>query len=243
MVLAIDASTPAKATGTTASITTASFTPPDQSLILVMFGTGDAGTTDQSISSITNTGTAITWTRRVRQNRNAASFAGVGQEGGAEIWSGTGNGGAITVTVNGVGSGAGQEKLVKCVVLTGANLTPTNVVGTHNTSGLPSGTVTGCSAASHVFAVSSDWSAGGLGTADSGQTIVDEFHTAGQTTLHSWRTTNTLSAAGSQTMNLTAPAAQDYNLVAIEVVDPTPPVQDEGSKNASAMRSMGRGFY
>lgn len=224
MVVAIDASTPAKATGTTNTITTASFTPPNGSLILVMYGTNDAGTGLTDIAAITNTGTAITWGRLVRQSRSASSISGVGQEGGAEIWSGVGTGGAITVTVDGegTGSGAGNEQLVKCVVLTGAVTTPTNFGGANLNSGLPSATVAGCLAGSFVFAASSDWSAGGLGTAGTAQTIVDEHNVAGQVTLHTWRTTAVLAGAGSQTMNLTAPAGQDYNLVAVEVRDASP---------------------
>jgi len=218
MALAIDASTPAIATGTTTAITTASFTPPNGSAIVILFGSNSQAAGDTSITSITNTGTAITWTRRARKNKNASSDGGAGVDGGAEIWTGVGTGGAITVTVNGLGSGTTHEKAVQAVVLTGADTTAfTNIAATSSSSGLPSSTVAGCSTGSYVYAAASDWNAAGAGTAGSGQTIVSESIVAGQISIHFWRTTNTLSGAGSQAMNLTAPSAQQYDEVAIEI--------------------------
>jgi hypothetical protein len=219
VALAIDASTPAKTTGTTLALTTASFTPPSGSLVLINFGSNNIGTTDVSIASVTNTGTAITWSRWARKNKNAGSDGGAGQEGGAEIWAGEGTGGAITITVTGVGTGVGAEKMVDVIVFTGAVLTVGNKGNGSNNAGTVTCNVTGCSAGSHVVASASDWSQAGLGTAGSGQTIVNEHDVAGQISLHTWRTTSVLGSAGTQTMNLTAPATQDFNLVAVEVVD------------------------
>lgn len=219
MALAIDASTPAIAsTATAAAVTTASFTPPSGSVVVLLIGSNNSGTADTTISSVTNTGTAITWTRRARKNTNAASDGGAGTNGGAEIWTGVGNGGAITVTATGPFSGVGNDKSLQAVVLTGADTSAlTHIITATSTSGLPSATLTSCAAGSHVFAVSSDWAQAGLGTAGTGQTIITEYNSAGQITIHNWRTTNTLSGAGSQTMNLTAPAAEQYNLAVIEI--------------------------
>jgi hypothetical protein len=218
VAVALDASTPAKATGTGTSITTVSFTPPSGSLIEIHFATNNTSSgTDASISSITNTGTAITWTRQARKNKNTGSTGGTGEPGGAEIWTGVGNGGAITITVNGVGSGTGFEKLVKPLVWTGADTTTFNVAAASSASGTPSVTVASCLAGSFVSAVSSDWAQKGLGTAGTGQTIVDETNVSGQISTHVWRLTSALGANGSQTMNLTAPTLEDYNLVAMEI--------------------------
>jgi hypothetical protein len=96
-----------------------------------------------------------------------------------------------------------------------------------NNSGLPTtGSMTGLTIGSYMVAVSSDWNAAGLGTLGTGQTFVDEWHTAGRYTSHVWRTTTTLSGT-TQTMNLTAPAAQDYNIASIEIKGPstTPPTR------------------
>jgi len=220
MALAIDASTPVVATGTGTAITTVSFTPPNGSLVVPMFGSNNSGATDTSISSMTNTGTAITWTRRARKNTNASSTGGAGTNGGAEIWTGVGTGGAITVTANGVGSGTAFEKMLKVLVFTGADTASlANVAAATSASGLPSVALASCLAGSYVIAMSSDWGAKGAGTAGTAQTIIDESIVASQISLHSWRTTSVLGAGGSQTMNLTAPAAEQYNLVVLEVRD------------------------
>lgn len=227
MPLAIDASSPvAFSSPTAASITSASFTPPSGSLILVLFGGNNSGATDISIASITNTGTAATWTRRARKNRNAGSDGGIGQEGGAEIWTAPAPGGAITVTINGVGTGSGTDKWAQIQVLTGQDATTLPIAAASSNSGLPSATINSCLAGSHVFAVSSDWAQAGLGTAGSGQTIISEYNLAGQISMHAWRTTSVLGAGGNQTMNLTAPSGQDYNMCAIEIraaADPPAP--------------------
>ena len=153
MALAIDASTPAIATGTTTAITTASFTPPNGSAIVILFGSNSQTAGDTSITSITNTGIAITWTRRARKNKNASSDGGAGVDGGAEIWTGVGTGGAITVTVSGLGSGATHEKALQAVVLTGADTTTlTHIAAGSSSSGLPSVALTSCVAGSYVFA-------------------------------------------------------------------------------------------
>lgn len=223
MALAIDASTPSLATSTTAAVTTASFTPPSGALLVLCYGANNGtAAQDTSISTVTNTGTAATWTRRARKNNNASSTGGTGTDGGAEIWTATAPGAAITVTANGLNSGAGYEKALKIWVLTGADTTNvTNVAGATAASALPSVALAGCLAGSHVFAVSSDWNQAGLGTAGTGQTIStgDEMNVTGQITTHTWRTTSVLASSGSQTMNLTAPAAEKYNLVVLEVRD------------------------
>jgi hypothetical protein len=218
VALALDGSTPAKATATTLSVTTASFTPPAGSLVELLY-TGNDGGLDISVASVTNTGTAITWTRRARKNLNTGSTGGVGTEAGAEIWTGDGDGGAITVTATGVGTGAGKEKFLQAVVWTGADNTVFNVAAASSTGGLPSVALAGCVVGSYVTAVSSDWAQKGLGTAGSGQTIISENNVAGQTTDHAWRTTAALGAGGSQTMNLTAPSLQQYNLCVLEIVE------------------------
>ncbi|MGH9117236.1 MAG: hypothetical protein ACRD0A_04985 [Acidimicrobiales bacterium] len=84
-------------------------------------------------------------------------------------------------------------------------------------SGVPSVDLTTTGAGSHVVAVSSDWNATGPGTPGPGQTMIDEYHAAGLMTGHTWRTTTPVATPGDQTMNLTGPAAQRYNLVAVEI--------------------------
>lgn len=220
MGLAIDGSTPAEfSTATALSITSGSFTPPNNALLVVLYGANGGSAQDISITSITNTGTGFTWTRRARKNKNAASNGGAGEPGGAEIWTAPVTvSQSMTVTVNGVDTGTGRDKWAKLVVLTGADANAlTNVAAASSGSGLASVNVTGCAIGSLVFAVSSDWAQMGNCTPGTAQTLIDEYDSAGQISIHGWRTTNTLAAAGTQTMNLTAPSGEDYNLCAIEI--------------------------
>jgi hypothetical protein len=242
VALAIDGSTPAIAsTATATTVTTASFTPPSGSVVVLLIGTNAGATQDTSITGVTNTGTAITWTRRARKNENAASDGGAGTNGGTEIWTGLGNGGAITITATGPFSGSSCDKTLQAVVLTGADTAlVTHIVTAASASGLPSAILTSCTAGSYVFAVSSDWSQAGLGTVDSTQTIITEYNNTGQITVHNWRTVAVLAASGSQTMNLTAPSAENYNLCVIEILDAVTSA-DSGPNYAGAASDLGGG--
>lgn len=82
--LTIDASAPAVVTGNTATITTASFTPPVGSL-LVAFVAYDSATTTANDQTVTDS-SGLTWTRRGLKSYNAASTNGQGVESGCEIW-------------------------------------------------------------------------------------------------------------------------------------------------------------
>jgi hypothetical protein len=222
-LVAIDASLPALATGTAQATTTASFSPPANTLLVAYFAANNPSPgADCSLSGVTSS-PSLTWTRRARKSTNAASDGGAGTAGAADIWTAPyAAGGAITVTATSVDAttGAGHEKALQVVPYTGADTTAlTNIITATSTSGLPSATLPGCSAGSLAGAISSDWAQAGLGTAGTGQTIVSESNIAGQMTMHIWRTTTTLASSGSQTMNLTAPAAEQYNMCAIEIKD------------------------
>src|SRR6476661_1981425 len=158
MALALDASAPTTVQGTTQALTTASFTPPAGAVLVLLFGANDT-TVDASLSTVTNTGTAATWTRRVRKSKNAASDGGAGTDGAADIWTATAPGGAITVTATSASAttGSGHEKMMKLMVVTGADTSAlTNVAAASSTTGLASVTVTSCIVGSYVFAIDSD---------------------------------------------------------------------------------------
>ncbi len=221
MAVLLDASTPAKATGTATTVTTLSFTPPSGSLITLCYMANDGtGTTDVKASAMANTGTAITWARTVSKGLWTGSLGGAGQPGVSEIWTGVGTGGAITCTATGVGTGTGSEKMLKALVWTGADTTTFNVAAaaSPSTAGVfPSATLASALAGSFGLAASSDWAQKGLGTAGTGQTMVDENNVSGQITEHVWRTTSALGSSGNQTMNQTAPTLQQFNIVALEI--------------------------
>lgn len=232
MALAIDPTTPAKVTGTTAAIATGAFSPPAGSVLWAFVARNGpvAGNDDGTVSS---TG-ALSWSLAGRKSTNVGSTGGAGTEACVEIWrayAATAPG-SITVTdtrADGA-SGADRQHILKVLVITGAEpVWAGAITGTSSASGLPSGSVTTTRASSWVFAVASDWAQAGLGTAGTSQTIIDEDDVAGQYSAHIWRQNSTTPASGtSVTMNLTAPAAQQYNELAIEVREPAdgwaPPV-------------------
>lgn len=232
MVLAIDGTTPAKVTGTTAAITSAAFSPPAGSVLWAFVARNgpSAGNDDGTVSS---TG-GLSWSLAGRKSTNAGSTNGAGTEACVEIWrayAATAPG-SITVTdtrADGAG-GTDRQHILKVLVITGAEpVWAGAITGTSSASGLPSASVTTTRASSWVFAVASDWAQAGLGTAGASQTIIDEDDVAGQYSAHIWRQDATTPASGtSVTMNLTAPAAEQYNELAIEVREPAdgwaPPV-------------------
>lgn len=221
MALAIDVTTPAKATGTTIAITSGAFSPPAGSLLVAFVArNGPAGNNDDG--TVTSTG-GLTWSLAGRKSTNAGSTGGAGTEGCVEIWlayAATAPG-SITVTdtrADGA-SGTDRQHILKPVVITGAeSVWGGDIDAAFSASGLPSVTSLTARSYSWVFAVSSDWAQAGLGTAGTSQTIIDEDNVAGQYSVHIWRQNSATPVLGtSVTSNLTAPAAQQYNALAIEI--------------------------
>jgi hypothetical protein len=229
VALAIDASTPAKATGATTAITTASFSPPAGSMLLALVGRNWPNPAGGNSADGTVTGTGgLTWTLAGRKSLNTGSLGGAGTDTAVEIWRAfaVSAPGSITVTdtrgtVAGVSGDPGNEHMLKVMVITGAETAwGGDIDAASSTSGLPSVTNVTTRANSWCFAVASDWAQAGPGTVGSGQTMIDEYDVAGQVTIHSWRQTSTTPSSGtSVTSNLTAPLEQ-YNLLAIEIREP-----------------------
>lgn len=219
--LAIDGSTPAKVTGTTSAITSGSFTPPANAAIWAFVARNTAGAGGNADGTVSSTG-GLSWTMIGRKSINAGSTGGAGTEGCAEIWrtSFVTSPGSITVTdTRAADSGTGYDHFLKAIVMTGEEFVWGGALNAaSSSSGLPSAAVTTTRNNSWVFAVSSDWAAAGLGTVGSNQTMIDEDHHAGQYTAHNWRQTNVTATSGtSVTCNLTAPSAQQYNLLVVEI--------------------------
>lgn len=222
MALALDGSAPAHvAANTGASATTASFTPPSGALLVAM-------TTGQSPNSahdmtVTVTGGGLTWTRRVARiaNSTANSTGGVaGRNGtGAEIWTAVSAGAAMTVTADVTGNAGvqvGNRTDLQVMVLTDSS-TPTigNVNHAISASGAPTADVASTTAGSYMFGVAADWANAGVGTAQTGETMINTA-TDVDYSHHFVRSTST-SPGGTYTIGVSAPATQDYNFVALEV--------------------------
>lgn len=200
------ASAPADSNGT-GTRTTASFTAPANSAI-VAFVTSDGDTTS-GIPTYTVTGGGLTWSLAKRQQ---ARF------GGCEIWTAFSSaGGSMTVTAT--PSTGTYETCLHVEVLTGAESTWAGATaGASLNGGLASASLTTTRDGSWVMACSSDWAEKGAGTAGTGQTMTSEYNAAGFISCHNWRQTSTTATSGtSVTLNLTAPAAQDFNCAVIEI--------------------------
>jgi hypothetical protein len=221
VALAIDASTPAKVTGTTAAIVTSSFSPPAASM-LVAFVARNGPASNNDDGTVSSTG-GLTWALAGRKSKTVTSTGGAGTEACAEIWvayAATAPG-SITVTDTRADAATGSDRqhILKPVVVTGDEVTWAGAIAAaFSASGLPSVSLSTTQPSSWVLGVSSDWSAAGLGTVGSGQTMIDEDNVVGQYSAHIWRQTSTTPASGtSVTMNLTAPSAEQFNQLAIEL--------------------------
>jgi hypothetical protein len=129
MAIAIDGSSPAGANGTTsqASVTTASFTPPNGSLLVARGSCYASSGDDTSQNAITDSA-GLTWTKRVERTQN--------QDGGGitpppiTIWTApVVTGTAMTVTTSAPAGTTGFAHMLKVWVITGHDTT-TPVVDT-----------------------------------------------------------------------------------------------------------------
>lgn len=213
MAIARDASSPAAVyqdTASAAAITTASFTPPNGSIIVAK-GTFDDGS---NLTGPSITGTVLTWTSRV--NHIAASHTPV------FIYTAVGTGVAVTVSLNQGSTGTNRKGLVVSV-WTGAQLaaSPATNVLDQGTSVAPSSTLTTAAANSVVDWLSADWAAvdGTTRTYRSSATE-QSYHNAGIGTAYAvYFAHQSAGAAGSQIYGLTAPTGQTPSLAAIEIQD------------------------
>jgi len=177
MALAIDASTPIIATqsnGTIATVTSASFTPPAGSLLLVRWSGNSQNTTPPSAPSITdNLGVHLSWALLDWQSR-ADSPTKDGQA--ATWWAVVGTSAAMTVTItNGAASGF-RAAALKVLVITGQNIA--SPIGAHGKAGSASAATiaqnyTAQGTNGQGFIVVCDWDVMGSQTAGTGCTIVD----------------------------------------------------------------------
>lgn len=207
MAVTLDASTPAAVysdVGDSLSLTTASFTPPLNSVIIVKVTSADAAQTHTSVTGVTFT------------SRGSVGTSGATSRG--SLWTAIGAGSAVTVTAAFGGTAFPRGLVVE--VYTGAQLAASpavsNIVGG---SGAPTNTLTTVAANSVVSWVNADWQAidGTSRTYRSSATETAYHRLVGQWTHYTAR--QAAASAGSQTYGLTAPIGQTYTMVAIEIQD------------------------
>jgi hypothetical protein len=229
VALAIDASSPALATAPTATTpetaTTASFTPPASSLLVVLISSdSNSATVNPSYTVTDNLGVHLTYTQRVFAASTDTPAAG----GGAAIYTApVVTSAAMTVSVTTTSAGGGADTAAQVQVLTGGGTTPT--VGANGKANITtSGTAVSCSytgtgAGSWGFSAVSDWNATGTMTAGTGCTMIG---TAGTFTgLISYgfprRTSADGTVGGTITLAATLAAVSTAkHIAALEILDP-----------------------
>lgn len=229
-MLAIDASTPSIVTqtsGSIATITTASFTPPDGSLLLIRWSSNSHHAINPSTPTITDSlgvplvYTIVDWVSR------ADSPTVDGQA--ACWWAQVNTSAAMTVTVT---SGAADNRQAAlCVtVLTGHD--PLAPIGASGKSGSTSTSTisqdyTGLASNAWGFIVDCDWDDKGAQTAGTGCTLTDGG-SASITGQISWgfarRTSADDTNGGTTTLNLTLPGTStNLSWIYVEILPPAIP--------------------
>ncbi len=226
MPIAVDASTPARATGSSAygttAVTTASFSPPAGLLVVAVGSNSRGGAAGTGVSgAITNNGAALTWTMVAERSRSDASsdngYAGLF----VAVLDASRVGMTLTLTLtasDGIANNVGAPT-IKPYVLTGA--ATTNVIGgsaegSSVDNNLTTTAFTIGAAESFGFVAATDWNA--LGVPTSTDSTLDTF-TVG-VAISGASGYKTLGAAGgTATFNVDAPGtgAARWNWVSAEV--------------------------
>lgn len=188
MALAVDASSPARATGATTNgtttITTVTFDPPASVLVATCQANARnaSGGTGAGTGAITNNSTALTWTtvgeRNVADSGGLSGYAGIFV---APLTAGR-TGMTVTLTMTGVGGFPNNinTPTIKLYVVTGADLvTPVggSAEGSSTTNNLTTTGFTTVGASSLGFVSGCDWNA--LGTPVSSDCTADGGGAAG----------------------------------------------------------------
>lgn len=226
MALAIDTSVKGTTTSTIAtSVTSAALTTAGTNELLIAFigGDGATGVGSGDVSSVT--GGPGGWTKILTANSQLIS-AGNNWNGWCSVWRAFASAqvSAQTIAANFSAAGAGW---IVVVAFTGADTTGTNGSGaigandrTGAASGAPSKAVTTTRNNSWVWGTIWDWSNNVTPTIPGTQTQRDIFNdsTNGDSGWVQYQTALTATSGTSVTLNDTAPTADNFNLVIIEIL-------------------------
>lgn len=206
MPLTVDASTPAYVTNLFFSVVTASFTPPDNSILVA--GANTSTPNSLATLSISNNGTALTW------NQIAFINSAVGKKGASGLWYALlPTGRALTVTASEGGAGNGVS--LKVLVLQGADLTSvvdgTATSGSNNLNTFSTTAITTTRAGSILLVASEDSNDGSMSSSDLTKFSSQDAGGNGTTGLVGYKI---LGAAGSASANVTSTGTTAINFVA-----------------------------
>jgi hypothetical protein len=222
MAIAIDASSPIRFTGTPANnvdITSASFTPPANSVLVVCVSADTNGSSDNITIAVT--GGSLTWTNRVEHDPGDASANG----GHASIWTpvdgSTVSASAQTVSVRRTaGNGSTGRISVKVYVVTGADTAdPTGATGENHstTNNITPNAYTSTVNNSRGFGCATDWMQ--LGTPVSTDTEDGGDYSGAISVISLFKSADTATSGSTVTMNFDAggTGGAEWNWVALEI--------------------------
>lgn len=214
MAIAIDGSSPAIVTTTADPVTTASFSPPASTVLVACVFVENS--TDQAIT-MSNTGTALTWTQHViRTTAEAGSNSGE-----IAIFTAPNTAGQAGITVTATVATVSSYAAIKVYVLTGASLSsPVGATGEGNsaTNAITPTAYTSTVLNSRGICAAHDWLAPG---APSSTDDEETFHTASQLSgMAVTKSANTTPTGTAVTFNLDSAgtAAARWIWVAVEIL-------------------------
>ena len=194
----------------TGAVTTSSFHTAAAGETLLAFVSSD-GPSGAAKQTATITGAGLTWTLVKRANARS---------GDSEVWKATAPSVLSNVTVKSTPAKSGFSQSLSVIAMQGTNGVGASVIGSGAT-GAPSVNLTTTAPQSLVFAVGNDWDQAISRTLPSGWTMLDQFiNTGSGDTFWSQYTSDPTGAAGSVvTTRDVAPTADQWNLVAVELVN------------------------
>jgi hypothetical protein len=199
------------ATGTAISTPTLTTSAANELLVAFVSGSSPGTGANTTVTGVTNTGGALTWTRAVVTNV---------QQGTAEIWwayATTALSGTVTATMS--QSVASRSITVVSFIGAASGADAIGATGSGNAmAGAPTASLLTTRANSWVFGVGNDWTAQIARTPGAGQTLVHQFLSPTADTYWVQSQASTTPLAGTAiTINDTAPTGDLYNLSIVEI--------------------------
>ena len=208
------------------SVTTPSFSTNAPNEVLLAFVASDATTKSMTVSGVTGGG--LTWVFVGRTNK---------EMGTSEVWRAYSVAQLSNVTVTASFSQSTPACSMTVVSFTGVDTSGTNgsgaigvVASASSAAGAPSASITTSRANSWIFGVGNDYTAAKARTLGPGQTMVhQDLSPTGDTYWVQRMSVPTPSPGTLVTLNDTAPAANEFNFTAVEILSagaggpPTPP--------------------
>lgn len=219
MVLALDASSPAIVyTEASATVTTASFTPPSGSRMVAMLANNTGSGNTPVSPTIGDSIGSITWTQQEWQGRPEGTTA----DGMTAIWTAVGTGAAMTVATSHSDPATGSA--LKVMVFTDTDGGTPGVGAVVETSSVSASTTTAISLTatvtnSRAVMVYSDWSAQAAATAGANTTLTGGGSAAAGAITYAFalQSTNGGVSGASTTLNLSHGSANSRRWAAIEI--------------------------